>query len=103
MEVVDMCTTDEAVRRFIGLDIHKAYFVATGVNRDKEPVFGPQKVSNSQLERWGERELTREDAIVVGNDDQYLEGGGHTGAVCSFGDGCASTTRPSHHPCPGDD
>ncbi len=50
-----MCTIDEAVQRFIGLDIHKAYFVATGVNRDKEQVFGPQRVGNSQLERWAER------------------------------------------------
>lgn len=60
-----MCTTDEAVQRFIGLDIHKAYFVATGVNWDKEQVFGPQRVGNSQLELWAERELTKEDAVVL--------------------------------------
>jgi hypothetical protein len=29
--------------RFIGLDIHKEYFVAVGVNAEREVVFGPQR------------------------------------------------------------
>ena len=61
-----MCTVEDVVpRRYIGLDVHKAYFVATGVNGDKEQVFGPQRVGNGQLERWAERELTPEDAVVL--------------------------------------
>lgn len=36
--------------RFIGLDIHKAYFVAVGVDAQKQVVFGPQTVPNHQLE-----------------------------------------------------
>jgi hypothetical protein len=36
--------------RFFGLDIHKEYFVPVAVNRDLETVFGPQRVSNHQLE-----------------------------------------------------
>jgi transposase len=51
--------------RFIGLDIHKEYFVAVGVNTQREVVFGPLKVSNYQLEEWILRHLTQEDALVL--------------------------------------
>jgi len=51
--------------RFFGLDIHKEYFVAVAVNRDLETVFGPQRVSNHQLEEWAERALTPQDAVVL--------------------------------------
>jgi transposase len=50
--------------RFFGLDIHKQYFVAVGVNREREVVFGPQRVSNSELDEWASRVLTRQDAVV---------------------------------------
>ena len=52
-------------KRFIGLDIHKEYFVAVGVNPQREVVFGPQKVSNYQLDNWILRYLTTEDAVVL--------------------------------------
>lgn len=52
-------------KRFIGLDIHKEYFVAIGVNPQREVVFGPQKVSNYQLDNWILRYLTPEDAVVL--------------------------------------
>jgi len=51
--------------RYIGLDIHKEYFVAVGVNEQLETVFGPQKVSNYQLDDWIARFLTEEDAVVL--------------------------------------
>jgi transposase len=51
--------------RFIGLDIHKAYFVAVGVNAQREVVFGPRKVSVYQLETWAEQHLRLEDAVVL--------------------------------------
>ena len=51
--------------RFFGLDIHKEYFVAMGVNAQREIVFGPQRVSNYQLDGWIERVLTPEDAVVL--------------------------------------
>ena len=51
--------------RFIGLDIHKAYFVAIGVDAQKQVVFGPQTIQNNQLEVWVEKNLLRTDAIVV--------------------------------------
>jgi hypothetical protein len=40
------------IQRWIGLDIHKAYFVAVGVNAEKSTVFGPHKIPNEQLEDW---------------------------------------------------
>jgi transposase len=51
--------------RFIGLDIHKAYLVAIGVNQDKAQVFGPHKVRWGQFETWVQRHLTTQDSIVV--------------------------------------
>lgn len=54
-----------ASRRFIGLDIHKAYFVAVGVDAQKQVVFGPQTVPNHQLETWVEKYLRPTDAVVV--------------------------------------
>lgn len=61
-----MSTTAENIPlRFIGLDIHKSYFVATGVNGEQEQVFGPQRVSNERLEGWAAANLTAQDAIVL--------------------------------------
>lgn len=51
--------------RFIGLDIHKHYLVAIGVDEDQEQVFGPQKVRWSQFEGWLQRHLTPDDAVVI--------------------------------------
>ena len=51
--------------RFFGLDIHKEYFVAVGVNAQREVVFGPQRVSNYQLDDWVSRVLTTQDSVVL--------------------------------------
>jgi transposase len=51
--------------RFIGLDIHKDYFVAAGVNAAKEMILRPRKIANSQLESWIARTLTPDDAVVL--------------------------------------
>jgi hypothetical protein len=53
------------IQRWIGLDIHKAYFVAVGVDAEKQPIFGPHKIMNDQLEEWGRRHLQSTDAIVM--------------------------------------
>lgn len=42
-----------------GLDIHKEYFVAVGVNVQRLIVFSPQRVSNYQLAEWAKRVLTQ--------------------------------------------
>jgi transposase len=51
--------------RFIGLDIHKKYFVAAGVDRKLNPVLGVHEAPIRQLERWAKRYLTPEDAVVL--------------------------------------
>jgi transposase len=53
------------IQRWIGLDIHKAYFVAVGVNAEKSTVFGPQKIPNEQLEDWIAKHLLLTDAVVM--------------------------------------
>jgi transposase len=51
--------------RFMGLDIHKEYLVATGVNAAQEQVFGPQRVAVEDLASWIEKHLTPQDAMVL--------------------------------------
>ena len=53
------------IQRWIGLDIHKAYFVAVGVNAEKRTVFGPHKIPNEQLEDWIAKHLQPTDAVVM--------------------------------------
>jgi transposase len=53
------------IQRWIGLDIHKAYFVAVGVNAEKDVVLGPHKILNEQLETWMEKHLQVTDAVVM--------------------------------------
>jgi len=51
--------------RYIGLDIHKHYFVAVGVNSQQEQVFGPQRIPMHALEAWGQEQVSATDAIVL--------------------------------------
>ena len=60
-----MLPHDSTPLRFIGLDIHKYYLVAAGVDRKGNPVFGPQHVPYEQLEEWIPRHLTPQDAVVM--------------------------------------
>ncbi len=55
----------EGPTRFFGLDIHKEYFVAVGVDAQREVVFGPQRVSNYQLDYWVSRVLVPQDAVAL--------------------------------------
>jgi transposase len=55
----------ESPTRFFGLDIHKEYFVAVGVDAQREVVFGPQRVSNYQLDYWVSRVLTPQDTVAL--------------------------------------
>jgi transposase len=52
-------------QRFIGLDVHRDYFVAAGVNAQQVTVFGPQRVPNHQLPTWIQKHLTTDDAVVL--------------------------------------
>ncbi len=54
-----------ASTRYIGLDIHKHYALAIGVDAARQPVFGPHRVSVQKLESWVRKHLTRHDHIVM--------------------------------------
>jgi transposase len=51
--------------RFIGLDVHKHYLVAIGVDAELKQVLGPRRVQLRHLESWMRRALTRQDAVVL--------------------------------------
>ena len=51
--------------RFIGLDLHKYYLVATAVDADLNKVYGPRRVDLSDLQDWIRKSITPQDALVV--------------------------------------
>lgn len=51
--------------RFIGLDLHKYYMVATGVDAELNKVYGPRRVDLIDLEDWIQKVITKQDALVV--------------------------------------
>ncbi len=51
--------------RFIGIDIHKHYLVAVGVDATQTQIFGPQRVPYTRLSAWIVRHLTSTDAVVL--------------------------------------
>ena len=51
--------------RFIGLDIHKYYLVATAVDRDLNKVYGPRRIELVELQEWIKTSLNKKDAVVL--------------------------------------
>jgi len=51
--------------RFIGLDLHKHYLIAIGVDANLNQVYGPRRVALSDLEAWIRNTLTLQDAVVL--------------------------------------
>lgn len=60
-----MPSIDSTPNRFIGLDIHKHYFVAIGVDHQLNQIFGPHQADIHHIEQWAEKNLTKQDAVVV--------------------------------------
>jgi len=56
---------EDVPKRFIGLDIHKKYFVAAGVDKKLNQLFISREVPMRYLERWARKNLTADDAVVV--------------------------------------
>jgi len=52
-------------KRFIGLDLHKYYLIATAVDHELNRVYGPRRVELTELQDWIKKTLTLEDAIVL--------------------------------------
>jgi transposase len=51
--------------RFIGLDIHKGYMLAAGVDKDQNEVLSPQRATWDQFDAWMERTLKPQDEVVI--------------------------------------
>jgi len=60
-----MTEKETVPKRFIGLDIHKHYLVAVGVDADLNPILGPQRVEFLNLGPWMARSLRPDDALVI--------------------------------------
>jgi transposase len=56
---------EEKRKRYIGLDVHKHYLVALGVDTDLNVVLPLRRVELSHLESWMKKNLTREDEVVL--------------------------------------
>jgi transposase len=60
-----MSTVKPGPKRFVGLDLHKYYLVATAVDQDLNKVYGPKRVELTELQVWMGKTLTPEDAVVL--------------------------------------
>src|SRR3990172_3814046 len=52
-------------KRFIGLDVHKHYLIAVGVDEDLNVVLPARRVELSHLETWMKKNLSRQDEVVL--------------------------------------
>ncbi len=52
-------------KRFIGLDVHKYYLIALGVDAELNVVLPAHRVELSRLEAWAKKTLTPQDAVVL--------------------------------------
>jgi transposase len=55
----------ESGKRYIGLDVHKHYLIAIGVDDDLNVVLPVRRVEFSYLEAWMKKTLTKQDEIVL--------------------------------------
>jgi transposase len=52
-------------KRYIGLDVHKHYLIALGVDEDLNVVLPARRVELSHLESWMKKILTHQDTVVL--------------------------------------
>lgn len=52
-------------KRYIGLDVHKHYLIALGVDEDLNVVLPARRVELSHLETWMKKTLTKQDDVVL--------------------------------------
>lgn len=52
-------------QRFMGLDLHKYYLIAIGVDANLNKVYGPRRVDLAEVQAWAEKTLTPQDAVVL--------------------------------------
>ena len=56
---------NEKRKRYIGLDVHKHYLIALGVDENLEVVLPARRVELTHLESWMKKNLTRQDEVVL--------------------------------------
>ena len=56
---------EENRKRYIGLDVHKHYLIALGVDADLNVVLPSRRVELSRLESWMKKSLTKQDEVVL--------------------------------------
>src|SRR5512143_1668014 len=56
---------NDSGKRYIGLDVHKHYLIALGVDEDLNVVLPARRVELSQLESWMKKTLTEQDHVVL--------------------------------------
>lgn len=52
-------------KRYVGLDVHKHYLIALGVDEDLNVVLPARRVEFSYLETWMKKTLTKQDDVVL--------------------------------------
>ncbi len=60
-----MSTKKTIPKRFIGLDVHKHYLIALGVDADLNVILPVQRVEFSRLEAWMKKTLNQQDAVAL--------------------------------------
>ena len=55
----------ESGKRYIGLDVHKHYLIAIGVDEELNVVRPVRRVEFSYLEAWMKKTLTKQDSVVL--------------------------------------
>src|SRR5215207_5115990 len=55
----------ESGKRYIGLDVHKHYLIAVGVDDDLNVVLPVRRVELSHLESWMKKTLSQQDEVVL--------------------------------------
>ena len=56
---------NDSRKRYIGLDIHKHYLIALGVDADLKVALSARRVELSRLESWMKKNLTKQDEMVL--------------------------------------
>jgi len=64
-KVVPTRPSTSSGQRFIGLDVHKYYAIACGVDAQLNEVLGPVRVPLAQLDHWAQKHLSSQDAVVL--------------------------------------
>ena len=60
-----MSTKKTIPKRFIGLDVHKHYLIALGVDADLNVILPVQRVEFYRLEAWMKKTLNQQDAVAL--------------------------------------